>query len=160
VTEGSKQVAYRARKPMQTVRSLLSLPRADKLAALEALAVVAAVRGLVFVSPNAKLGGVISRMLRDYRIPDVTYDEPTRDSIKRVRAAVQRASARVPGATCLVQAISGWCMLKMRSIDAQIRIGVEKCEDGVCAHAWLVVGDIVVLGGSDASARYAVLAAR
>jgi hypothetical protein len=160
VTEVPKQFKYRKRRPMQAVRSFLSLPRADKLAALEALAIVVAVRGLVIVAPDAKLGGAISRMLSNHRIPSASRDELTRDSIKCVRAAVQRASARVPGATCLVQAISGWCMLKMRSIDAQIRIGVEKCEDEVCAHAWLVVGDIIVLGGSDASARYSILEAR
>ncbi len=38
-------------------------------------------------------------------------------------------------------------MLKRRGIAATIRFGVTKHEDGLAAHAWLIVGDQTVLGG-------------
>jgi hypothetical protein len=55
---------------------------------------------------------------------------------------------RVPWrTTCLVQAVAGYLLLKRRGIAATIRFGVTKNEDGLAAHAWLIVGDQTVLGG-------------
>jgi hypothetical protein len=56
--------------------------------------------------------------------------------------------------------MAGWWMLKNRAIRAQIRIGVDKVEQNFSAHAWLVVGDIIVLGGADAAARFVTLESR
>jgi len=68
-----------------------------------------------------------------------------------VARRVARLARRVPWrATCLVQALAGWLLLKRRGIVATIRFGVAKSEAGLAAHAWLVVGSEIVLGGEAA----------
>ncbi|MBF0225245.1 MAG: lasso peptide biosynthesis B2 protein [Desulfobacterales bacterium] len=49
---------------------------------------------------------------------------------------------------CLVQAISGKMMLKKRKITNTMYLGVCKDNHGMLmAHAWLRVGDSIILGG-------------
>ncbi len=48
-------------------------------------------------------------------------------------------------------------MFKYRGFDAKIRIGVDKVAEDFSAHAWLTIGDTIVLGGVDAAARFVVL---
>lgn len=58
---------------------------------------------------------------------------------------------------CLVQAISGKMMLSQRKISSTLYLGVAKKEDGdLNAHAWLRVGDIIILGGGGLE-RFAVV---
>jgi hypothetical protein len=58
-------------------------------------------------------------------------------------------SRRIPWrADCLVQALAGQRMLIRRRIASEIRIGTTKHDDGRFeAHAWLVCGPQVLLGG-------------
>jgi len=133
---------------------------ADQAATLEALAAVAAARVLLITMPQARLSQWLKLSLSGAPPASARDSEATAISVQRVRTAVGRASARVPGATCLVQAMAGWWMLKNRAIGAQIRIGVDKVEQDFSAHAWLVVGDVIVLGGKDAAARFVTLKSR
>lgn len=64
---------------------------------------------------------------------------------------VMRLAPRMPfRTTCLVRAVAGWVMLRWRGVPAVVRFGV-RCPAGVLqAHAWLLVGDVAVLGGEEA----------
>ena len=135
------------------------LPFADQAATIEALATVAAARAVLSTANQGTLGRMLRPIISD-TVPSGSGDDPKLVvTIERVRNAIRRASRVVPGATCLVQALGGWWMLKARSIPAQVRIGVDKGEQGFSAHAWLVIGETIVLGGADAAARFVVLRA-
>jgi len=138
------------------LRRFLRLPAADQLATAEALVVVLGTRVAVVALP----GNVLARWIRRAASGDgVAAGEPG-PVVQTVCWAVRRASLRVPGATCLVQALSGWIMLQRRHRTARIELGVDRRPDGLVAHAWLVVGQRVVLGGADPRARYATLEPR
>jgi hypothetical protein len=67
-------------------------------------------------------------------------------------------SRRVPGASCLTQALAAQVLLAQSGYDSRVEIGVERNQHGrFQAHAWLVCGDEVVLGGAEAE-RYVPLA--
>ncbi|WP_285713677.1 lasso peptide biosynthesis B2 protein [Erythrobacter oryzae] len=63
--------------------------------------------------------------------------------------AITWMSRRLPWrADCLVQALAGQKMLIRRRIASEIRVGTAKHDDGSFeAHAWLVCGPQVLLGG-------------
>lgn len=69
---------------------------------------------------------------------------------RRVAWAIGRAARLTPGATCLVQAMAGRKLLALKGFTSCIRIGVRGSGTGAGfeAHAWLISGDLVVLGGS------------
>lgn len=56
---------------------------------------------------------------------------------RRVAWAVRAAAHRVPGATCLVQALVGQALLARSGRTSAIRFGVRRAATGVEAHAWL-----------------------
>lgn len=81
-------------------------------------------------------------------------------SVERIVWAVRVATRRLPGTTCLVQAMTGHVLLRRRGIPASVRIGVTKDRvEGFQAHAWLESEGEVLIGGSDRSVgRYEPLA--
>lgn len=74
---------------------------------------------------------------------------------ERVAWAVTVTAARIPEASCLTQAMAGREMLERRGVESEIRLGVKR-EKGFQAHAWLVVGGRILLGGG-AAEGYTVL---
>jgi hypothetical protein len=131
----------------------LGLPLPDQLATVEALFVVVGTRVAVGALPSRALSRWVGRALRADS-GGGTEPPPVVDTVAR---AVRRASLRVPGASCLVQALAARVMLERRHIPARIDVGVQKQADGLRAHAWLVVDRRIVLGGEDARARYVTL---
>lgn len=80
-------------------------------------------------------------------------------SVGRYVWAVRAASGCVPGATCLTQALAAQVLLAQSGYDSRIEIGVAKDEQRrFRAHAWVVCGDEIVIGGAEAD-RYVPLAA-
>ena len=62
--------------------------------------------------------------------------------------AIARAARFVPRATCLTQALAGQWLLARKGYGSRVMIGVRRGQGlSVAAHAWLRVGDEVVLGG-------------
>ena len=122
---------------------------------------VTAVRAVITVSPASFTAKKIQRLVGSGpATPAHDDDSTTLEVQERVRDAIVRASGRVPRATCLIQAVSGWYMLHRRGIGAAVRIGVQKDEQAFSAHAWLCVGDRILIGGEDASARFVTLESR
>nr|WP_053000306.1 lasso peptide biosynthesis B2 protein [Sphingomonas sp. Y57] len=63
---------------------------------------------------------------------------------------VKHCSRIVPGATCLTQALALHHLRARAGHATRIRIGVRHRDDGrIAAHAWLVDGDTVLIGGQD-----------
>ena len=57
--------------------------------------------------------------------------------IRAAQIAVERASRRIPGSTCLARACALSWMLKRRGIAADVRLGVRTDAGALRAHAWV-----------------------
>lgn len=68
---------------------------------------------------------------------------------KRVRAAIRRSNKRVYGARCLADALAGQTMLGRRGVPSELKIGVQKKEGKLDAHAWLEREGRAILGGGE-----------
>jgi len=126
---------------MRNLPRVLSLSRSEILFLTHCLLVVAAVRlGLTLLSYNH----VRRRVTRlDARQP------ASIGNLRRVAWGVAAAARFVPRASCLTQALAGQYLLARQGNASKIRIGIER-DTGtqLKAHAWLMSGDQIVLGGS------------
>lgn len=69
---------------------------------------------------------------------------------QRIAWSIDRAARLTPGATCLVRARAGQRLLALKHRGSVIRVGVRQgASSAVEAHAWLVSGGRIVLGGSE-----------
>lgn len=67
-------------------------------------------------------------------------------SIEQITWAVAAAARRVPGASCLTQALAGTLLLAAAGHEATLRFGVTKDEGRLRAHAWIESEGRTVLG--------------
>jgi hypothetical protein len=71
--------------------------------------------------------------------------------------AIEATARCVPSDKCLIRALAGQILLARRGDRATLRIGVLRSSDGgLHAHAWLVSGRKIVIGGAEAN-RYEAL---
>ncbi len=89
--------------------------------------------------------------LKSYRpLFDVQVGSPKQLSpaeLREVVWAVQSVSDWAPiYLDCLPQALGLQLMLWRRDSPGQVRFGVKKGADGILAHAWLVLGEKVLIG--------------
>lgn len=86
-------------------------------------------------------------------------DGITTERIKALVWAVESTGSYAPvGINCLPRALALQRMLIRRGCRGTIRFGVRKRIDGLDAHAWLVMGNKVLIGGLPDLHEYAVLA--
>ncbi|MFK0687003.1 lasso peptide biosynthesis B2 protein [Mesorhizobium sp. IMUNJ 23033] len=126
---------------MRNLSRVLSLSGSEMLFLAHCLLVVAAVRlGLTLFSYNR-----LRRMVTQLDAPH----EAGIGDLRRVAWGVAAAARLVPYASCLTQAISGQYILARQGNASKIRIGIER-DTGtqLKAHAWLISGNHIVLGGS------------
>ncbi|CAN7199028.1 lasso peptide biosynthesis B2 protein [Mesorhizobium amorphae] len=126
---------------MRNLSRVLSLSGSEMLFLAHCLLVVAAVRlGLTLFSYNR-----LRRMVTQLDAPH----EASIGDLRRVAWGVAAAARLVPYASCLTQAISGQYILARQGNASKIRIGIER-DTGtqLKAHAWLMSGNHIVLGGS------------
>jgi len=72
---------------------------------------------------------------------------PASGEIGRVRRAIDRASARVPGTTCLTRGFAAAILLRLAGLPHRLLIGVRKADDaGFSAHAWVLSEGQIVTG--------------
>jgi hypothetical protein len=78
------------------------------------------------------------------------------DAPERIGRCLARIGGRTPWRSkCLEQALAGRIMLGRRGIASSIHLGLDRkagatsMSQGMDAHAWLVVGDQVVMGGGE-----------
>ena len=127
---------------MPKLRTFLALDSADKIASIEAIALVLYAKVLIArVAPQRWRSqfGTAGKSINS------TGDLAT---TRRVRLAVQRSLANVSGApNCLPQALAARWMLERRGITPSLFIGTQRDAAGVARfHAWLKVGEEWVTG--------------
>jgi len=135
---------------MRRVRTLFGLPAPVRRLFVRALALTTLFRLGLWLLPFSRLKALDSPAKRSIR-----GDQPC--SPARISWAVQTASRYVPGATCLVQALTAKALLERGGYQARLRVGVAKkgC-DQFEAHAWVESAGAIVVGGSGVG-RYAAL---
>jgi hypothetical protein len=68
--------------------------------------------------------------------------------VSRIVRFVDRTAKWVPEASCLTQALAAQLLLARCGITTLIHIGVNKDDTGMAAHAWLKLGERILLGGT------------
>lgn len=150
VTGAPGRLAARQR-PVARIRSRLALLLTERALVLRALVIVVAVRVALSCLPSGRVIRATMR-LQTMRIQRSGVDAAARAgwSPERVARAVRIASRRVPRATCLTQAVSTQLLLASAGRPSRIRLGVGRDDRGAfCAHAWLEVDGVVVIGGEE-----------
>jgi precorrin isomerase len=132
---------------MRRLHSFAALLPAERALALRAVITALAVRVALWLLPFRVVHRALQRAL-DRRAP-VSVDAAA------VSRAVARAARTVPGATCLVQAVTGAILLSRGGRPATVVIGVAGGA-GFEAHAWLESDGMPVAGVSEAE-RFAPL---
>lgn len=140
---------------MSTLRTVVTMPWADRTAVLEAALLCGWARLLLrrpFGQVAPKLGAHGHESTRD----EVVAEQ--RHTARRVKQAISRAARWMPwDCTCLVQAIVARTMLSRRGIDGTLYLGVRQDRaEGLEAHAWIRAGSLLVTGGN-AAGSYAVV---
>lgn len=127
---------------MPKISRFLALDQRDRILLLKAVALVAAVRVAITVSSNRALRSWIAR-------PGEGANTPSVKEIQRVAWAVRKSARFVPSATCLTQALAAQHFLSRANFRSEIRIGVTSDASGrFLAHAWVVSGGLIVVGGT------------
>lgn len=68
--------------------------------------------------------------------------------VEQISFAIRAMGARVPWRSdCLVQALAAQHWLASRGVGSRIHLGVKPSDASLDAHAWLKVGDRIVVGG-------------
>jgi transglutaminase superfamily protein len=126
---------------MARVAKFLRLSTADKLLLGRCLLTVVMVRlGLSLLSYRA---------LRRWLPRGTDGAAAAGAAAQRIVWGVDVTSRLVPGATCLVKAFAAQLILARAGYQSQLRIGVGNDPGGkFIAHAWLMCGDRVLLGGA------------
>ena len=136
--------------PMTLVAKIVRRGPADLLLAAEAMVLLAVFRVCLAVIPVRKIIGAITHGRAANSEAKAT--ESGIDSARRVRWAVS-AIARHSAVefVCFPQALAGYTMLRWRNVPSTVVYGVARSQAGeLQAHAWLTVGDRVVLGDESA----------
>jgi len=120
---------------------LRSLSGQEMLFLAHCLTVVSAVRLALTLSSYNRVRSLVTRL-------DARRDASIAD-LRRVAWGVAAAARLVPGASCLTQALAGQYLLARQGSTSKISIGIEKgTGNELKAHAWLMSGSHIVLGGS------------
>jgi hypothetical protein len=142
-------------------RKFFALDRSNRRLVLEAASLMA------FVWVGLRL----IRFLALRRILDRYVSAPTAShatlapsaAIDAVRWAIGAVAARVPAATCLVQALAGDAMLRRRHLAPEVCLGVRVRRNGAApieGHAWVECDGAVAVGCIDNLSDFEVLTAR
>jgi hypothetical protein len=109
-----------------------------------ALILVVAIRFALWTLPFKVTRAWVDRL----RKPPGPARELDRRSIGRVAWAVQAASRRIPGATCLTQGMATQILLGRFGQPSELHLGVARKVNGKFeAHAWVETQGRVVNGG-------------
>jgi hypothetical protein len=127
-------------------RAFVQLVHRDQRLLLEAFITLAACRVRLQVQNIEKLRGWAARAGK------------TAAAVDRIVWAIEIASRRMPGATCLCRALALQRLMAKNGHGSELRIGVEKNNDRFGAHAWLVQNGQVLIGESQLG-KYELLVA-
>jgi hypothetical protein len=127
---------------MTRLHKFLSLPAQDRRLLVRAAFLITAFRLGLWLLP-------FSRLLAFTRPAEHPALEAARLDPAPIAWAVQVVSRYIPGATCLVQALTGAALLQHAGLPASLHIGVAKQSgEHFDAHAWVECRGEVVIGAS------------
>lgn len=116
-----------------SARTLLSLSASECFALMLAIPLVITSRVVLWLLPSNAIVGAVRRMSRSRQPAAASSDQWVVPMW-----AVSAVSRRVPGATCLTQAIAGLLLLRVYGLSAKLCLGVGFDGSGEFrAHAWL-----------------------
>jgi hypothetical protein len=121
------------------------------------LLLLVVVRAGLWLLPFARLRGLL-----DTWVPH-TGPTPVRPSATEIASAVVALGRRVPGTTCLVEALTADLLLRRYGYPSEVRIGVRRSAERppglppLAAHAWVECGATVIVGALPTLGEYAVL---
>lgn len=135
---------------MPCLRRFLGLKTADRWLLLQSGLVVVVARLCVKYVPFRMLRRLAAGSREQRAVPAAV-----RATSLRIGWAVGVTATRVPGATCLTQALAVQVLLRMRRIPGQLHIGVARDrENQFVAHAWVESGDQIVIGGDQSPDQF------
>jgi hypothetical protein len=124
---------------MKNIRRFWRLRAADQALCLRAIALTFFIRIGLWLVPFQALRAGLSKLSKPRLSPDHT--------LERLAWAIRTAGICVPCSTCLIEALALQVLLRRRSIDCNLRLGVAHHEtSGIVAHAWLESEGRVVIG--------------
>ena len=133
---------------MPKLQSFLALDSADRIATIEAMALLLYAKLLVATVPprrwRSRFGSVAGHAATEVSAGNLA-------TVRRMRFAIARALRNVPAApNCLPQALAARWMLDRRGIASDLFIGTQRGPGEVPHfHAWLKVGEEWVTGLCD-----------
>ena len=139
-------------------RRFTSLERSDRRRVLEAASLMA----LVWTGLRVLRFPTLRRLLHRYARSSATGNagRPHSSATYPVQWAITTVAARLPWATCLVQALAADAILRRRGLTSELRIGVRvrgNSDVPFKAHAWVECGGTVVTGAIEELADFKVL---
>jgi hypothetical protein len=140
---GRAAPAPRGRRQVSALVRFFRLPRRDALNVIGAGLLILTVRiGLTrmrFGTVQQLLAGIVRPSAKPREAPDVL--------VRKVGWAVTAMSRRIPGSTCLTQALAAQLILARLGVPARLEIGVASGNGTPFrAHAWVVWEHSVVVG--------------
>ena len=134
---------------MKRTRQFVELPVPERKLLLHSVLLVAAVRIALWTLPFRWVRLVVGG--RRGVSPELAVIR-----VRRLSWAVQAAARRIPGASCLTQALALQYLMSRAGQEAGVHIGVAKdAARGFEAHAWVEHRGAVVLGDDGDLGRYA-----
>ena len=128
---------------MKKILKFLLLPYQKKKLLTQSLIAVSAVRLSLWVFPFKAL----NHWLCAFASVDSDDRKIEWNVIDNVATAVQACSRYVPYASCLTQALAARTLLGLRGQNSQLKIGVDRDEDGkFMAHAWVEIDGKIIIG--------------
>lgn len=139
---------------MKDLRKFFSLPYGKKMTLTKAFLTVFRVRLCLWFFPKQS----VKSCLLVNETENVNGKVVDWDAVERTVASVERCSRYIPKATCLTQAMSVFLLLQKMGQASNLKIGVEKDQDGsLKAHAWVEVDERIVMGKVPFLNRFTVL---
>ncbi len=130
--------------------TLRALAPADRRLLVEALSLIVALRAGLRLLPFTNVRRCVTRWAGFKAGSDC---EPG-----RIAWAVGAVGSRIPGTTCLVEALAADGMLRRRGHASTLKVGVRRgAALSIDAHAWVECSGTVVIGTTAELAEYAVL---
>lgn len=129
---------------MRRLSRLLTMSWPERRLLFQAALVVSVIRVGLWLLPF----GTMERALGALGGPPTTRRRGRAVPADAVALAVSRVAARVPGATCLTQALAARLLLARRGYPARLCVGFGRPIGGdLEGHAWVESDGRVVLGG-------------
>ncbi len=128
---------------MKKALKFLYLPYQKKKLLGQSLVTVSAIRLSLWIFPFKAL----NRWLCAFAATESDDREVEWNVIDNVTSAVGFCSLYVPYASCLTQALAVRTLLGFRGQSSELKIGVDRDEDGkFMAHAWVEIDGKIIIG--------------